>query len=294
MSRKSESRGYKRSWKNLLINKRYQLRFTMFMVVLAAVLMAGLGTWVMKVASTATQVGMDLVNSENCPVVPEVGEDTTPARMGVTDTSAAAAPSGTGTDSASGAGAAVTGDGKDASANGEAPGDGAPRRPAVHIDESTLVITEIVSPQFAALAAGKWECTLRKKAALRRLEAGRARIRWALIATGVVLVLGLIAYGIKATHRVAGPLYKVGLYLAKMKNGRYDTVYPLRKGDQLVAFYEHFRAAHAGIVGMQKADIQFLRAFIAAAEAEKDPSLDLQSALGAARSMLAEKEKSLE
>ena len=35
------ARGYKRSWKNLLINKRYQLRFTLFMVGLSVVLMVG-------------------------------------------------------------------------------------------------------------------------------------------------------------------------------------------------------------------------------------------------------------
>ena len=41
------TRGYKRSWKNLLINKRYQLRFTLFMAGLAAVLIAALGYFVM-------------------------------------------------------------------------------------------------------------------------------------------------------------------------------------------------------------------------------------------------------
>ena len=34
------AKGYKRSWKNLLINKRYQLRFTLFMVGVSALLMA--------------------------------------------------------------------------------------------------------------------------------------------------------------------------------------------------------------------------------------------------------------
>jgi hypothetical protein len=40
---KSGDRSYKRSWRNLLINKRYQLRFTLFMVGLTSLLMAGLG-----------------------------------------------------------------------------------------------------------------------------------------------------------------------------------------------------------------------------------------------------------
>ena len=54
-------------------------------------------------------------------------------------------------------------------------------------------------------------------------------------------MLGLAVYGIKMTHKVAGPLFKVSLYLAKMRDGRFDKVYNLRKGDQLVDFYEHFK-----------------------------------------------------
>src|SRR5262245_22414231 len=66
--------GYKRSWKNLLLNKRYQLRFTLFMVGISAVLMAVLGVWVMKEANEATTVAMARVRGEACPRVPEVIE----------------------------------------------------------------------------------------------------------------------------------------------------------------------------------------------------------------------------
>ena len=52
----TQSKGYKRSWKNLLLNKRYQLRFTLFMVGLATILMLGLGWRVMKKANEATTV----------------------------------------------------------------------------------------------------------------------------------------------------------------------------------------------------------------------------------------------
>src|SRR5262245_30428553 len=65
---------YKRSWKNLLLNKRYQLRFTLFMVGVSAVLMSGLGIWVMKEANEATTVAMARVRGEACPKVPEVIE----------------------------------------------------------------------------------------------------------------------------------------------------------------------------------------------------------------------------
>ena len=62
----NEAPQYKRSWKNLLLNKRYQLRFTLFMVGVSAVLMSGLGIWVLKEANEATTVAMIRVRGEAC------------------------------------------------------------------------------------------------------------------------------------------------------------------------------------------------------------------------------------
>src|SRR5262249_50714472 len=59
----------KRSWKNLLINKQYQLRFTLFMVGISAVLMTALGWWVLRTANQATDVASGSVSGP-CPAVP--------------------------------------------------------------------------------------------------------------------------------------------------------------------------------------------------------------------------------
>ena len=69
---KPGDRGYKRSWKNLLINKRYQLRFTLFMVGLSALLMVGLGAWVMWVADETTAVSITSLRGDACPKLPAV------------------------------------------------------------------------------------------------------------------------------------------------------------------------------------------------------------------------------
>src|SRR5262245_51436973 len=66
--------GYKRSWKNLLINKRYQLRFTLFMVGLSVVLMVGLGIWVMHTVNETTRVAMASLRGQACPPVYDVEE----------------------------------------------------------------------------------------------------------------------------------------------------------------------------------------------------------------------------
>jgi hypothetical protein len=263
-------RGYKRSWKNLLINRQYQLRFTLFMVVLSALLITALGWWVMAVADDATSVAIVRVRGEACPPL-----DADAAAPAAAAPAAAPAPVRPATDDAVG------------------PAD---ERPRVQIDQSSMTLTPATAEDRGQAIAAHWTCELEQAARIRELEAGRRRIFYVLLATGLLLVLGLAAYGITTTHKVAGPLFKIGLYLEKMRAGRYDPVYPLRKGDQLVAFYDHFRSAHAGVVALEQADVERLRAMLAAAEkagvAGASPEVD--AALADLRAILARKEKALE
>lgn len=154
-----------------------------------------------------------------------------------------------------------------------------------------MTLTATLPPDLADRFVAHWTCELRQAGTFDRLERGRMRILWAMIATGILLVLGLAVYGIKMTHRVAGPLFKVSLYLTKMREGRFDKVYNLRKGDQLVEFYDHFKLAHGGVVAMQQSDIDRLKAVIAAAEAA---GAGERPEIAELRTMLARKEKSIE
>ena len=106
---------------------------------------------------------------------------------------------------------------------------------------------------------------------------------------------GLVLFGIKMTHRVAGPLYKVTLYLAKLRDGRYDKVYDLRKGDQLVEFYDHFRQAHAGVVALEQGDRDRIAAALDAAIADGvlERSPEVRAAADELRAVLERKEKAL-
>jgi hypothetical protein len=76
-----------------------------------------------------------------------------------------------------------------------------------------------------------------------------------------------------------------------MRAGRFDKVYNLRKGDQLIHFYDHFKLAHGGIVQMQRDDIARIAAVISAAEAA---GAGQHPAVVELREMLARKEKSVE
>jgi len=167
----------------------------------------------------------------------------------------------------------------------------------VQLDESSMTMmpapapSRVISADYGERITAHWACVYRNEGKMADLETGRLRILWVLVITGLALVLGLAIYGIKMTHRVAGPLFKVSLYLAKMKDGRYDKVWNLRKGDQLVEFYEHFKGAHAGVVALERSDIDQMNALIAAA---KEAGAGDTEAVKELEALVARKEKALE
>jgi hypothetical protein len=205
---------YKRSWKNYLLNTKYQLRFTLFMVAIAAVLMYMLA-WGVRNPSTHEHIW---------PTVMSEAESAT--KVGV----------------------------------------------------NTIQGLGFDDPQQIA--------------ALKRQE---SLLEWVLVATVLVLCGGLFVFGIKMTHKVAGPLHKIGLYLDKVRDGKYTPVYNLRKGDQLIDFFEHFKEAHNALRKVQEKDVQTLRDLIAAAEKSDAPgkSAELAASLDDLRKLLATKEAGL-
>jgi hypothetical protein len=203
MARKD--RGYKRSWRNLLLDTEYQLVFTTAMVLSAVVFMAGLGYEVFNMASTSTRTAIADVQGQ-----------------------------------------------------------------------------PLLDPAVAdATIAG--------------LEARRLLLEGILIGVGVALTVGLFVYGIKMTHRVAGPMHKVSLYCDQVAAGKYEPTRNLRKGDQLVSFYDHFRQAHEALRRRQVADVACLRALVTAADdgelGSRTPELNAR--LDDLRTVLARKEAGL-
>lgn len=85
-----------------------------------------------------------------------------------------------------------------------------------------------------------------------------------LISFGFVLSLVLAGYGIVLTHKVAGPLFKITTHLDKIRDGKLGVVYNLRKGDQLVDFFEHFKGAHDALRTRTEEDIALYDKAIAA------------------------------
>jgi len=317
-----KNKGYKRSWKNLLLNARYQLRFTLFMVAICALLMAGLGWWVMRAAEKSTTVAMDNVLGVACQkpdmsagatapkVIIEEGDDDGDTQDDADDQGADEA----GGDEAGGDEAGANDDmpspedakepAEPAPADADAPAPPNPDNlgaPHGEPDQGAPVIVDIVeedvplAPVPVAAIARYHRCRAQQASTIQRLRANHDRIIYVLIGAGLALCIGLAFYGIKMTHKVAGPLHKVGLYFAKMRDGKYDTVYNLRKGDQLVEFYAHFKEAHEGMRTVETRDVEMLRDLIAAADAAKvgDQSQEAKAALDELRAVLAKKEDAI-
>jgi hypothetical protein len=80
------------------------------------------------------------------------------------------------------------------------------------------------------------------------------------VGTGVALGL----FGLLFTHRVAGPVHVMSLYVAALAAGRYPRMRPLRKGDELKRFFERFSEAFDRIRQREAEEALALEAAVAA------------------------------
>jgi hypothetical protein len=75
------------------------------------------------------------------------------------------------------------------------------------------------------------------------LAASGETMLW-LTGLGALLVAGLLAlFGLVLTHRVAGPVYVMSLYIATLAAGRYPRMRPLRQKDELRGFFDRLSEA---------------------------------------------------
>ncbi len=102
---------------------------------------------------------------------------------------------------------------------------------------------------------------------IRSLKSEDQNLILTMVASGVGLVVVLSLLLVVMTHKVAGPLFKVTLYFDKMRDGRLDTVWPLRKGDMLQNFYTKFSSMHTAVKARQVETNETLKAFVALADA---------------------------
>jgi hypothetical protein len=88
-----------------------------------------------------------------------------------------------------------------------------------------------------------------------------------MVGVGIGLTLILSGYLVIMTHKVAGPLFKIGIYMEQMAEGRIGNTTPLRKGDMLVDFFDAFREAHGAVRVRLKGDAEAMSTLVKAVAA---------------------------
>jgi hypothetical protein len=83
-----------------------------------------------------------------------------------------------------------------------------------------------------------------------------------LAVVGTATALGL--FGLVFTHRVAGPVYVMNLYVEALSAGHYPRLRPLRKYDELKKFFDRFSHAVDRIRAREAEEAQALSQAMAA------------------------------
>ena len=121
----------------------------------------------------------------------------------------------------------------------------------------------------------------------------------ALVGFGVLFALVMLGYGIVLTHKIAGPLFKVGRYMTDVKEGKLGPVYNLRKGDQLQEFFEVYKGMHNALRERQREELALLTKVVETTESqlarakEAGVLLEMEQPLTALRELRDKKQTSL-
>lgn len=125
------------------------------------------------------------------------------------------------------------------------------------------------------------------------LLASERTLLW-LIAMGTLGLGGLMGLlGLVLTHRVAGPIHVMSLYIATLAAGRYPRMRPLRKRDELRGFFDRFSEAVDRIREREAEEARLLSEVIEAL-APLATTQDSQAALSILASLRARKRQAIE
>lgn len=123
----------------------------------------------------------------------------------------------------------------------------------------------------------------------RELKRSQRTMMVALALALTFLILGIGLAGIVVTHKVAGPIFKMQRHLRDVAKGKLEVPWGLRKGDELVEFFETFRKMVASLRHEREEQILVLKGVLAEIEHGAN-----EKAVLAIKKMIADLERSLE
>lgn len=94
---------------------------------------------------------------------------------------------------------------------------------------------------MGALSWWVHRAALREGASPEALAASGDTLLWLTLLGTVGMGALLALFGLVLTHRVAGPVYVMNLYLSTLAAGRYPHMRALRQKDELRGLFDHFR-----------------------------------------------------
>lgn len=92
-----------------------------------------------------------------------------------------------------------------------------------------------------------------------QLESFHKTMLFSLAGLLTLLVVGIGLAGIIVTHKVAGPIFKMKKHLGEVAEGKYQVPWSLRKGDELVEFFEAFRTMVVALRDEREAHMKVLK-----------------------------------
>ncbi len=90
------------------------------------------------------------------------------------------------------------------------------------------------------------------------------RLLFLIVCASLVVMAGVGLTGVLMSHRVAGPLFVLARYTRELAEGRFPTIRPLRKGDELQTHFEVFRGAVESLRQRQQKELAELERVAAA------------------------------
>lgn len=87
----------------------------------------------------------------------------------------------------------------------------------------------------------------------------------AMLAVAVIIAGGAMGLvGLVVTHRIAGPVYVMTHYVTALSKGSFPPIRPLRRNDELKAFFERFQGALESLKAREAEEAQALSDALAA------------------------------
>jgi len=223
---------YKRSVKNLLIDKRFQLKYTLFVIGVSIAIFIVLGSFYFKERKIASRYGWSYYQERQTSTqimdINSILERHIPGE----DAAGKTAPEGVDADYAE-------------SFNDELVGELESREDEIAEAEDL----KSFDPQAAGLGAGR-----------------DTRALVLMTVAVIILVVLLATAGIYLTHRVAGPMFALKLFMNAAKVGNWKGIRPFRKGDEFVHLSIAFRELTDAIRGRHRDDIDTLNSVLSILE----------------------------